>query len=159
MKTNQTIGQREQKLKVQVHGDDQSPHPGRLHGASLATAMQRPCRPLPVELGWRIGGKKPFAQGWTHTHAHIICHAAPCLDCQYLHGCADLPTTTCWEVVMSSGNKMDQKTLSGLGTGERCERRPSRGPGLDFSSEQGKRPEKQEKPLNIGAKANACIKR
>ena len=47
------IGQRDQQLKVQVHGDDQSPHPGRLHGASLATAMQRPCRPLrePLETG------------------------------------------------------------------------------------------------------------
>ena len=38
-----------QQLKVQVHRDDQSPHLGRLHGASLATAMQRPCRPLLLE--------------------------------------------------------------------------------------------------------------
>ena len=47
------IGQRDQQLKVQVHGDDQSPHPGRLHGASLATAMQQTRRPLrePLETG------------------------------------------------------------------------------------------------------------
>ena len=63
MKTNQTIGQREQKLKVQVHGDDQSPHPGRLHGASLATAMQRPCRPLPKSV------ENPLSRGG-HTHTH-----------------------------------------------------------------------------------------
>ena len=29
-----------QQLKVQVHRDDQSLHPGHLHRASLATAMQ-----------------------------------------------------------------------------------------------------------------------
>ena len=62
------IGQRDQQLKVQVHGDDQSPHPGRLHGASLATAMQRPCRPVrePLETGvdthgvaWRRSRGRP----------------------------------------------------------------------------------------------------
>ena len=73
MKTNQTIGQREQKLKVQVHGDDQSPHPGRLHGASLATAMQRPCRPLvenPLSRGGhtQIAGFGAFSKnGGAHT--------------------------------------------------------------------------------------------
>ena len=35
----------EWKLK-QVRGVDQTPYPSQLHGASLATAMQRPCRPL-----------------------------------------------------------------------------------------------------------------
>ena len=30
----------------QVRGVDQTPYPSQLHGASLATAMQRPCRPL-----------------------------------------------------------------------------------------------------------------
>ena len=40
METKKEIGQRDQQLKVQVHRDDQSPHPGRLQGASLATAMQ-----------------------------------------------------------------------------------------------------------------------
>ena len=50
METKKEIGQRDQQLKVQVHRDDQSPHPGRLHGASLATAMQRPCRPLLAKL-------------------------------------------------------------------------------------------------------------
>ena len=35
----------EWKLK-QVRGVDQTPCPSQLHGASLATAMQRPCRPL-----------------------------------------------------------------------------------------------------------------
>ena len=42
------IGQRESTVKG-AGRDDQSPHPGRLHGASLATAMQRPCRPLLLE--------------------------------------------------------------------------------------------------------------
>ena len=32
--------------KRQVRGVDQTPYPSQLHGASLATAMQRPCRPL-----------------------------------------------------------------------------------------------------------------
>ena len=31
---------------MQVRGVDQTPYPSQLHGASLATAMQRPCRPL-----------------------------------------------------------------------------------------------------------------
>ena len=35
--------------------------------ASLASVVMSCAGPLPVELGWRIGGKKPFAQGWTHT--------------------------------------------------------------------------------------------
>ena len=35
------------KLK-QLRGVDQTPYPSQLHGASLATAMQRPCRPLQV---------------------------------------------------------------------------------------------------------------
>ena len=30
----------------QVRRVDQTPYPSQLHGASLATAMQRPCRPL-----------------------------------------------------------------------------------------------------------------
>ena len=32
--------------KLQVRGVDQTPYPSLLHGASLATAMQRLCRPL-----------------------------------------------------------------------------------------------------------------
>ena len=34
--------------KRQVRGVDQTPYPSQLHGASLATAMQRPCRPLQI---------------------------------------------------------------------------------------------------------------
>ena len=36
----------ETKNWMQVRGVDQTPYPSQLHGASLATAMQRPCRPL-----------------------------------------------------------------------------------------------------------------
>ena len=39
-KQTKQIRQRGQKFRLQVHRDDQSLHPGHLHRASLATAMQ-----------------------------------------------------------------------------------------------------------------------
>ena len=69
MAAKQRSGQHGQQLKVQVHRDDQSLHPGRLHGASLATAMQRPCRPLHMTV--RIVAIKLLeTEGDTHTHTH-----------------------------------------------------------------------------------------
>ena len=63
------IGQRGQQLKVQVHRDDQSLHPGRLHGASLATAMQRPCRLLLERSEWK---KLLDTECDTHTHSAAL---------------------------------------------------------------------------------------
>ena len=39
--------------------------------ASLRQVDVSSLTPLPVELGCRIGGKKPFAQGWTHTDRRL----------------------------------------------------------------------------------------
>ena len=58
----------------QVHGSDQLPLPRILQRASLGRALQVLSAPLPeklwLESGNWSGWKKPFAQGWTHTHTH-----------------------------------------------------------------------------------------
>ena len=43
--TNNEINDASYEEMKQVRGVDQTPYPSQLHGASLATAMQRPCRP------------------------------------------------------------------------------------------------------------------
>ena len=78
---------RKLKLKrVQVRGVDQTPYPSQLHGASLATAMQRPCRPLQfsLKLRWsfqenRDGMRTPkqrkkfyICSDVSHTHTHWL---------------------------------------------------------------------------------------
>ena len=50
---------------MEVRGVDQTPYPSQLHGASLAAAMQRPCRPLQERKKKRRG----FASiQMLHTH-------------------------------------------------------------------------------------------
>ena len=45
--------------------------------ASLHT-VGHGCRvPLPVELGWKNGGRKPFVQGWTHSEIGFQLHSIP----------------------------------------------------------------------------------
>ena len=46
MKNSLSLKRNEMTKKLQVRGVDQTPYPSLLHGASLATAMQRLCRTL-----------------------------------------------------------------------------------------------------------------
>ena len=82
---------------MQVRGVDQTPCPSQLHGASLATAMQRPCRVnAPSALLKREKKEKEQRRSFTsiidvtHTHQQMyyvcmyVCMHACMHECMYV---------------------------------------------------------------------------
>ena len=69
---------------MQVRGVDQTPYPSQLHGASLATAMQRPCR-VNAPPALLKGEKKEKEKRRSFTSTIDVTHTSMNVLCMYVY--------------------------------------------------------------------------
>ena len=69
---------------MQVRGVDQTPYPSQLHGASLATAMQRPCR-INAPPALLKGEKKEKEKRRSFTSIIDVTHTSMNVLCMYIY--------------------------------------------------------------------------